>query len=107
MIDMAQADRTMRTQETTPDDSVFNRFKQRLEQLTNETLEEPDMKKKFIAYWGIGYGNPQTEILEGLDYFSDSNNYTEEVRESLDQLELLGSLDLSEFCGAHYVIRIE
>jgi hypothetical protein len=65
------------------------------------------MKKKFIAYWGIGYGNPQAKIFEGLDYFSDSNNYTEEVRESLDQLELLGSLDLSEFCGAHYVIRIE
>ena len=40
MTDMAQADRTLRTQETTPDDGVFARHKQRMQQMKIPTTSD-------------------------------------------------------------------
>ena len=36
MTDMAQADRTLRTQETTPDDGVFDKHRQRVKEMTDQ-----------------------------------------------------------------------
>ena len=61
---------------------------------------------KFVAYWGEGYGIPTAEI-HPLEWFDGIGGYTPADIWQLSGLNIGESADLTEGCGAHYVMRIE
>lgn len=61
---------------------------------------------KFVCYWGEGYGLPSAEI-HPLAWFANACGYTHAEIWQLSGLNIGESLDLTDGCNAHYVMRVE
>ena len=65
------------------------------------------MEKKFIAYWGDGYGEPYAEIFKGTEKIAENYGYSTQAREALERIEVLQQLDLSDISGIHCIVRVK
>ena len=62
--------------------------------------------QKFVCYWGEGYGLPSAEI-HPLNWFIGESGYPHEEIWKLSSMKIGESVDLTEACGVHYVMRVE
>jgi len=61
--------------------------------------------EQFICYWRTGVDNHVTEI-HGTDFFTGENGYSEDDIETLANIHISESADLSGPTQEHYVMRI-
>jgi hypothetical protein len=61
--------------------------------------------EQFVCYWRTGMDDHVTEI-HGADFFSSDNGYSESDIETLANLLISESADLSHPTQNHYVLRI-
>ena len=61
--------------------------------------------EQFICYWRTGIDNHVMEI-HGADFFCADNGYSEEDNETLANIHISESADISGPTQVHYVMRI-
>lgn len=61
--------------------------------------------EQFVCYWRTGMDNHVTEI-HGADFFCADNGYSEEDIETLANIHISESADISSPTQEHYVMRI-
>jgi hypothetical protein len=61
--------------------------------------------EQFVCYWRIGIDDHVCEI-HGADFFTQDNGYSEEDIETLANIHISESADLSHPTQEHYVMRI-
>lgn len=61
--------------------------------------------RQFVAFWGEGYGEPETNIV-GRKFFDSESGYYARSVDKIDALQIGESVDLSDISGRHVVTRV-
>lgn len=63
-------------------------------------------EKKFVAYWGRGYGTSEPRIVDDK-FFTEDAGYAPDIIDEILKMPVGDIAHLSDLSGEHFVMRVE